>query len=161
MAKSRASRKKEALRQHGSLNPRPEEVRHELFRSNEFFDPDDLVQVKYEMLRQVLVERGSVTKAAADFGLSRPSFYEAQEAFEESGLLGLVPERRGPRRAHKLSAEVMKFLQSAKAEDPTLSGAALRDRLWGERGLRVHRRSIERALARGQKKLRTPMPGRS
>src|SRR5260370_39956219 len=100
MAKSRASRKKEALRQHGSLNPRPEGVRHELFRTNEFFDPDDLVQVKYEMLRQVLVERASVTKAAADLGLSRPSFYEAQEVFEESCLLGLFPERRGRLRAH-------------------------------------------------------------
>ena len=161
MAKSRTSRKTEALRQHSSLNPHPEAVRHELFQSSEFFDPADLVQVKYEMLRQVLVERSSVTEAAAEFGLSRPSFYEAQAAFEESGLLGLVPERRGPRRAHKLSAEIMEFLRAAKAEDPTLSGAALRDRLWRERRLRVHRRSIERALARGQKKLRTPMPERS
>ena len=113
------------MRQHGSLNPHPEAVRHELFRTHEFFDPADLVQVKYEMLRQVLVERSSVTEAAAEFGLSRPSFYEAKAAFEESGLLGLVPERRGPRRAHKLSAEIMEFLRAAKAEDPTLSGAAL------------------------------------
>jgi transposase len=161
MAKTRTSRKTEALRQHGGLNPHPEAVRHELFRSSEFFDPADLVQVKYEMLRQVLVERSSVTEAAAEFGLSRPSFYEAQAAFEESGLLGLVPEKRGPRRAHKLSAEVVEFLRVAKAEDPTLSGAALRDRLWRERRLRVHRRSIERALARGQKKLPAPMPERS
>jgi transposase len=161
MAKTRTSRKTEALRQHGSLNPHPEAVRHELFQSSEFFDPADLVQVKYEMLRQVLVERSSVTEAAAEFGLSRPSFYEAQAAFEESGLLGLVPEKRGPRRAHKLSAEVVEFLRAAKAEDPTLSGAALRDRLWRERRLRVHRRSIERALARGQKKRSAPMPERS
>src|SRR5260370_34795636 len=39
MAKSRASRKKETLRQHGSLNPRPEEVRHELCRANTYFNP--------------------------------------------------------------------------------------------------------------------------
>lgn len=161
MTKNRASRKTEALRQHGSLNPHPEAVRHELFQSSEFFDPADLVQVKYEMLRQVLVESSSVTEAAAAFGLSRPSFYEAQAAFAESGLLGLVPEKRGPRRAHKLSADVVEFLRVAKAEDPTLSGAALRDRLWREQRLRVHRRSIERALARGQKKRPAPMPERS
>lgn len=161
MAKSRTPRKITALREHSSLNPRPEGVRHELFRTNEFFDPNDLVQVKYEMLRQVRLEHGSVTRAAADFGLSRPSFYEAREAFEESGLLGLVPEKRGPRRAHKLSSEVMEFLQAAKAEDPTLSGAALRDKVWKERRLRVHRRSIERALARRQKKLPTPRSRRS
>ncbi|MGA9131182.1 MAG: helix-turn-helix domain-containing protein [Candidatus Sulfotelmatobacter sp.] len=161
MAKSRALRKTEALRQHGSLNPHPEAVHDELFQSSEFFDPADLVQVKYEMLRQVRVERSSVTEAAAEFGLSRPSFYEAQTAFAEGGLLGLVPEKRGPRRAHKLSAEVMEFLRTAKAEDPTLSGAALCDRLWRERRLRVHRRSIERALARGQKKRLATMPERS
>jgi transposase len=161
MAKDRTSRKTESLRQHGSLNPHPEEVRHELFQSSEFFDSADLMQVKYEMLRQVHVERSSVIEAAAEFGLSRPSFYEAQAAFVERGLLGLVPEKRGPRRAHKLSAGVVEFLRAAKAEDPMLSGAALCDRLWKEKRLRVHRRSIERALARGQKKRPTPMPERS
>src|SRR3984957_7335543 len=125
---SEDSRKAAALHQHGSLNPRPEGVGNDLFSTYDFFDPKDLVQVKYEMLRQVLVERSSVTEAAAEFGLSRPSFYEAQAAFAENGLLGLVPEKRGPRRAHKLSAEVVEFLRVAKAEDPTLSGAALRDR---------------------------------
>jgi len=161
MAKNRTSRKTEALRQHGSLNPHPEEVHHELFQFNEFFDSADLMQVKYEMLRQVRVENSSITEAAVEFGLSRPSFYEAQAAFVERGLLGLVPEKRGPRRAHKLSAEVVEFLHAAKAEDSTLSGAALCDRLWKEQRLRVHRRSIERALARGQKKRSTPMPERS
>lgn len=161
MVKSRTSRKTEALRQHGSLNPHPEAVRHELFQSSEFFDPADLVQVKYEMLRQVAVDRNSVTEAAAKFGLSRPSFYEAQAAFTESGLLGLVPEKRGPRRAHKLSAEVVEFLRKVKAEDPTLSGAALCDKLWRERRLRVHRRSIERALVRGQKKRPATMGDRA
>jgi transposase len=161
MANSRTSRKTEALRQHGILNPHPETVVHDLFQSSEFFDPADLVQVKYEMLRQVRVERSSVTEAADEFGLSRPSFYEAQAAFAKSGLLGLVPEKRGPRGAHKLSTEVMEFLRTAKAADPTLSGTALCDRLWKERQLRVHRRSIERALARGQKKRLASMPGRS
>jgi transposase len=159
--KNQTSRKTMALRQHGGLNPRPDAVSNDLFRTHAFFDPDDLVQVKYEMLRQVLVESSSVTEAAAEFGLSRPSFYEAQAAFQQDGLLGLMPEKRGPRRAHKLTVEIMEFLQAAKADDPVLSGAALAERLWKERRLRVHRRSIERALARQQKKLPMAMPGRS
>jgi transposase len=158
--KTKNSRKAAALRQRGSLNLRPAGVRNELFRTHDFFDPNDLVQVKYEMLRQVSVESSSVTDAAVEFGLSRPSFYEAQTAFQQDGLLGLLPEKRGPRRAHKLSAEIMEFLDAAKTEDPALSGAALADRLWKERRLRVHRRSIERALARRQKKLLAPMLGR-
>jgi transposase len=151
--RSENARKAAALRQHGSLNPRPEGVGNDLFRIYDFFDPNDLVQVKYEMLRRVSVESGSVTEAAAEFGLSRPSFYEAQAAFRQDGLLGLLPDKRGPRRAHKLGSEVMAFLQAAKADDPTISGAALADKLWKERRLRVHRRSIERALARREKKL--------
>ena len=154
-------RKAAALRQSGSFNPRSEEVSSDLFQAYDFFDPNDLVQVKYEMLRRVSVESGSITEAAAEFGLSRPSFYEAQAAFQQDGLAGLLPEKRGPRRAHKLGAEVMEFLQAAKTEDPALSGAALADRLWKERRLRVHRRSIERALARRQKKTLATIPGRS
>ena len=158
---SEKSRKAAALHQHGSLNPRPEGVGNDLFQTYDFFDPYDLVQVKYEMLRQVSVDRGSVTEAAAQFGLSRPSFYEAQTAFRQDGLVGLLPEKRGPRRAHKLGSEVVAFLQAAKTDDPTMSGAALADKLWKERRLRVHRRSIERALARREKKLPPPMAGRS
>lgn len=162
MAKSpRNPRKLAALRQHGSLNPRPDNVTQERFQGHDFFDPNDLVQVKYEMLRQVQVEESTVTEAATEFGLSRPSFYEAQAAFRERGLLGLVPEKRGPKRAHKLDAAVMKFLDAVREGDPTLSSGALADRLWRERSLRVHRRSIERALGRRQKKLRLPLTGRS
>ena len=158
---SEESRKAAALRQHGSLNPRPESVGNDLFSTYDFFDPKDLVQVKYEMLRQVSVERGSVTEAAAQFGLSRPSFYEAQAAFQQDGLVGLLPDKRGPRRAHKLSEEIMEFLQKEKAKDADLSGAALAERLWKERQLRVHRRSIERALARREKKQPLPTVERS
>jgi hypothetical protein len=43
--------KRKTLRQQGTLNPRPQDVRHALFLDSDFFDPDDMVQVKYEMLR--------------------------------------------------------------------------------------------------------------
>ena len=80
-----------------------------------FFDPEDLVQVKYEMLRRVREEGASVTQASAAFGFSRPSFYAAQAAFQEAGLPGLVPRRPGPRRAHKLSGPVLALLEEALA----------------------------------------------
>lgn len=162
MAKSpRNLTKLAALRQHGSLNPHPEGVAHELFQGHDFFDPRDLVQVKYEMLRQVEVENSTITEAAAQFGMSRPSFYEAQAVFRERGLQGLVPQKRGPREGHKLNGEILNFLDVVREEDPSLGTLALRDRLWRERGLRVHRRSIERALARRQKKLRPRRAARS
>jgi len=87
--------KRSFLRQQGTLNPRPQAVRHESFRDSEFFDPQDLVQVKYEMLRQVEVDKQPVSQAAKTFGFSRPSFYQAQAAFQEIGLAGLLPPKRG------------------------------------------------------------------
>jgi hypothetical protein len=66
---------------------------------NEFFDPLDLVQVKYEMLRRVRADHKSIRRAAQDFGFSRPSVYRARAAFERAGLPGLLPAERGPRAA--------------------------------------------------------------
>ncbi|WP_423926832.1 DNA cytosine methyltransferase [Candidatus Palauibacter sp.] len=108
--------KTRTLREHGCLNPRPERVREPRFLDNAFFDPRDLVQVKYEMLRRVREDGESVSGSAARFGLSRPTFYLAQRAYEAGGLPALLPERPGPRRPHKLSAEVVAALRAARAQ---------------------------------------------
>ena len=54
-----------ALREARCLNPHPEGVTDAAFRSQEFFDARDAVQVKYEMVRRVRVDGDSVTAAAA------------------------------------------------------------------------------------------------
>jgi len=143
-----------ALRQQGCLNPHPEQVKDELFRTQVFFDPRDLVQVKYEMLRRVETEGLPVNQSAAAFGFSRPSFYPAQASFQQGGLPALLPHKRGPKQAHKLTAEVLAFVREARQEDPSLRSAALASRIRDRYGITVHPRSIERALARSQKKPR-------
>jgi transposase len=143
-----------ALRQQGCLNPHPEQVTGELFRTREFFDPRDLVQVKYEMLRRVETEGLPVNQSAVAFGFSRPSFYQAQANFQQGGLPALMPQKRGPKRAHKLTAEVLTFIRQIRQEDPALHLAALVSRIQDRYGIAVHPRSIERALARSQKKPR-------
>ena len=142
------------LRQNGTLNSRPAAVKSDLFRGGEFFDPSDLLQVKYEMLRQVQVDGVTVSETASAFGFSRPSFYEAQSAFQEEGLHGLLPRKRGPRGAHKLDAKAVKFLEKLKQETPALNSAQLAAHLLAELQVQAHPRSIERALARKQKKHR-------
>jgi transposase len=141
-----------ALQQQGCLNPHPEQVTDELFRTREFFDPRDLLQVKYEMLRRVQTEGMPVNRSAATFGFSRPSFYQAQATFQQGGLPALLPQKRGPRQAHKLTTEVLDFLGQARQEDPSLRPAALAARLQERYGITVHPRSIERAMVRRQKK---------
>lgn len=148
------SRKRHALRQQGCLNPRPEQVADPLFQQSDFFDASDLVQVKYEMLRRVQIDQQPISQAAAAFGFSRPTYYQAELDFQEQGLFGLIPEKRGPRRAHKLTPQVLEYVRQIRSERPSLSitqvGAAIQERF----GVTVHPRSIERALARQEKKRR-------
>lgn len=139
-----------SLRSSGALNRHPELVGDELFRGHDFFDPRDLVQVRYEMLRRVLVDRQRVSDAARLYGYTRPTWYNVARAFEEGGLAGLLPGRPGPRRARKLGPEIVEFMRRARRGDPGLGAAALA-RLVHERfDVSVHRCSIERALRRSK-----------
>ena len=142
------------LREHRTLNPRPEGVTDDLFRQSDFFDARDLLQVKYEMIRRVQIDEAPVAETAEAFGFSRPSFYQAQAGFADGGIAGLLPRKRGPRKAHKLSAEVMTFVQELRSGDRSLSASALALRVKERFGLDVHPRSIERALQRQEKKRR-------
>jgi transposase len=144
--------KSEALRRQGTLNARPQDILDQAFRGGDFFDPRDLVQVKYEMLRRVQVDGLSITEAARVFGFSRPAFYQAQVSFQLGGLPGLIPRRPGPRHAHKLSDHVIDFILQEQLRDPTLHSPALVQRIQEQFDLSVHPRSIERALGRRLKK---------
>jgi transposase len=151
------NRKADRLKALQSLNRHPERVRAPWFQSSPFFDAQDLVQVKYEMLRHVKHEGASKADAAALFGLSRPAYYQAEAALDREGLAGLLPQRRGPKGAHKLTAQIMSFIEQRQAQEPQVHARALARLIKKELQLTVHPRSIERALAR-KKKLRSPPP---
>ncbi len=150
-ADRRKDEKHRGLRQQSTLNPRADAVTHPLFRGSEFFDPHDLLQVKYEMLRLVSLEKRPVSEAAKAFGFSRPSFYQAQAAFEQSGLVGLIPQKPGPRSGHKLTPTVMEFLTQARVAEPSLRPQRLATLVKKNFGVQVHPRSIERQFLRQKK----------
>jgi len=142
--------KTEALWQQGALHPNPDAVQDEAFRRGEFFDPRDQVQVRYEMLRRHRVDGQGVTEVSAAFGVSRQAFYTTETAFEGMGISGLLPRRRGPKRAHKCTDEILDFVEglgtdSMAEEDVT---KAIRKRF----GVSINPRSVERALLRRKKK---------
>ncbi|MGH9255336.1 MAG: helix-turn-helix domain-containing protein [Vicinamibacterales bacterium] len=110
------------------------------------------MQVKYEMVRQVRVDGHAVSQSAAAFGFSRPSFYHAQERLDRGGLAALVPRKSGPRRSHKLEADVMTFIEQLRSDDASLRPADVAARIQQRFRRTVHPRSIERALARQEKK---------
>lgn len=155
MAKpKRQDSKSAALARDGALNPHPEVVRDALFTGNPFFDPKDLVQVRYEMVRRHHADGVSISDVAAAFGISRPTFYKAQSTLADAGLAGLLPRPRGPKGGHKISAEVVAFVTGLKAETPDLTTPQCLGAIAARFGVRVHRRSLERALTR--KKMTRP-----
>jgi transposase len=146
-----ADQKIKTLKQQGTLNPHPERVTDSLFLESEFFNARDVVQVKYEMLRRVEAEGKSVTAAAAAFGLSRPAFYQAQSILRQDGLPGLIPKKRGPRSGHKLSEEIVDYIETARAASQSPTVSELISRVTERFGIKVHRRTVERALRRRKK----------
>jgi transposase len=136
-----------ALAAYGAINPHPEAVTDPLFASSTFLDARDLVQTRYEMVRRVQVDGQAVTHVAAAFGVSRQTVYQVQAAFNRSGLVGLLPRRRGPQRRHKLRPEVMEFLVQARRANREVTVPVLREQVQERFAVTIHRRTIERVLA--------------
>src|SRR5713226_9470637 len=134
---SRPDPEETALAAARCLNPHPEQVRDPEFLSSEFFDARDVVQVKYEMVRKVKADGAPVTAAAAAFGYSRPSYYEAAAALDRAGLEGLVPARPGPRGGHKLTGQILTWAEQQLAASPALKPAGLAGPIAGAFGVHV------------------------
>ena len=151
-AKKGNSSKRHTLMQSGTLNKNADKVADPRFKNLVFFDPNDLLQVKYEMLRSAQKEETGIVKASETFGFSRITFYKADKAFKENGLAGLLPQKKGPRRAHKLSGEVMEYVGQLLEQKPEMKSDAIRQKIKNRFNLSVHKRSIERATQKGKKK---------
>jgi transposase len=140
-----------ALKESGSFNPHPERVKAPWFQNSAFFDPKDFLQVKYEMLRHVSIDGAQKSETAKLFGISRPTFYEAEAAFSKSGFAGLLPQKRGPREAHKINTNVMMFIERHISENQKIKAKELVKLVRSNFNISVHQRSIERAISRKKK----------
>jgi transposase len=146
-AKQKSKQDKEAsLRSSGALNPCPEKVQDPIFLNKDFFDPRDIVQVKYELLRRVQTEGVSVSDAVKSFGFSRLFYYRVLDIFEELGLCGLVPQKRGPKQAYKLNAEILGFMNEQIQKNPSIKTIELKTEIEKKFKFSIHARTIERAL---------------
>jgi transposase len=150
--------KLQTLRQNGTLNRRADRVGDPLFAQSDFFDARDLVQLKYEALRALEKEDRSLAQAAAEFGLSRPTIYQAKARFQAHGMEGLLPSKRGPKHPHKLTAEVSQRLREWLTKEPGLNTAELTRRLRQRFKIKLHRRTIEKAVKAGIKRGRAMTP---
>ena len=152
MAESNTRPRRRVLEQQGLTNPSADAVSDERFQEGDFFDPADVVQVRYEMLRSVRVGDRSATGAAAAFGVSRAPYYQARASYDRDGIVGLIPQKRGPRGPHKLTAEVLDFVDAELDQHDGLSFPELATRIGEHFAIAVHPKSIERAVAHRRKK---------
>jgi transposase len=139
-------KKIQALRSSGALNRHPEKVRHPLFTEHDFFDPHDMVQLKYETVRAIELDSCPIAQAALDFGLSRPTIYEARANLGQAGLEGLLPQKRGPKKPRKLTPEVCRYLEGLVGSEPDLKAAVLVQRVRRRFGIVLHPRTVEKAV---------------
>ena len=154
-----AQQKKKFLESRGLLNTRLERVTHPLFLSLDFFDPLDLPQVRYELLRAARAEDTSVAEACKLFGFSREYFYRLERAFMERGYVALLGLPRGRRPLIALNQEIVNFVVHRKLEQPTLSGEELRKEILTLYKVDCSRRTVERIVEKvgvGKKGARVP-----
>ncbi len=156
MKQNQTSKQKEKyLRNHGVLNPHPERVQDELFLANEFFNPRDLLQVRYEMIRRHCVDKTTVIETSKQFGVSRVTFYQVAGMYDRLGLIGLVPQKPGPKSPHKCTEEIIEFVKQQRSQQPDVILEDLIHEVYEVFGVSLHRRTIERRLASAQKKNQT------
>ena len=150
--------KAEFLRAEGLINPKPERVVHPVFQTLDFFDPLDLPQVRYEMLRTARVEETAVKEACRLFGFSREYFYQLERDFTSRGYVALLGSTRGRRPLIALNQEIINFIIHRKMTEPHLTGEDLRKELHQAYQVECSRRTVERViegLDLGKKGLRT------
>ena len=138
----------------GTLNRRPERIRSQRFRDGGFFDPRDLLQVRYEMVRNA--GDAPLAVVAAEFGVSVPTCVRIRRSFREGGLQALVPLRRGPRRAHKVSDEILDFIAAYRSEHGPVGARRLVPVIEERFGVSLHPRTINKAIERSKKNTAAP-----
>lgn len=139
------------LKESGNLNQRASDVKDNLFIQNDFFDPRDIMQVKYEMLRKVSKENCPVAEAIHLFGMSRPYYYKLKNAFADKGMTGLLPGKRGPKEGLKLKGHIVEFVDRKLKEEPTLTNRHIAKEVETRFHITLHPRTIAR-LRKEQKK---------
>ena len=143
----RKTRKRENLREAGVLNPKPERIQDPLFlESPDFFDTQDDLQVRYEMLRAHLVDGDNVSAICQRFGVSRQTFYNLQEKYLSEGTPGLLAKRPGPKGPSKLTEDVLSFVKQRLQTDTSISTPELLTQVQKEFRVSFHRRTLEKLL---------------
>jgi transposase len=140
--------KVDILKANGTYNRRHEYVKEPKFSEDGFYDPRDIVQVKYEMLRDVQYSDRPIGAVSGAFGFSRTAYYNIRESFENEGMSALIPEKPGPKQPHKLTGALEGYIEEYIAMRPNASAAEIAAAIKSEKGVQISKRTIERHAAK-------------
>ncbi len=136
----------EFLKKEGIINTKPDRIIHSLFQNNDFFDPLDLMQVRYEMLRAARIENMTVSEACKQFGYSREYFYSLNRDFISRGFAGIMGSIMGRPPLLAQNPEIINYILQRKFTEPNLTGEDLRRELKSKFQLECSRRTVERLI---------------
>jgi transposase len=136
------------LKENNSYNKNAGKVTNSLFLNNPYFDPYDIVQVKYEMLRAVKNNELSVCDTSRQFGLSRTAYYKIESRFTKEGVDGLCSKKTGPKAPTKVTKNLLNFAADLKAKQPDITNDEIVEEIRLQKGVTIHKRSLQRVKAK-------------
>jgi transposase len=136
------------LKENNSYNKKASEVSSPLFLTNPYFDPYDIVQVKYEMLRAVNNNELSVSDTSRQFGFSRTAYYKIESRFNADGIDGLCFRKTGPKTPAKVTEDLLDFAADLKARQPDITNDEIVEEIRQQKGVTIHKRSLQREKAK-------------
>ena len=140
--------KEDILKSNGTYNRRHQLVSKPEFLGGGFYDPMDVVQVKYEMLRDAQESDRPIGEVADDFGFSRTAYYNIKDAFGKEGISGLVPDKTGPKQPRKLTEGLRSFIDEYVSKHQGASASEIAAAIQAERGDTISKRTVERYVAK-------------
>jgi len=140
--------KRDILVENGTYNKNYMHVKAPKFIDDRFFDPMDIAQVKYEMLKEVERNGMTITDATDNYGFSRTAYYNIKDAFGERGIKGLIPEKTGPKSPHKLTQEYQRRIDEWVSGNPGISSNEIAELINQDGNISVSKRTVERYRAK-------------
>ena len=108
------------------LLSKPGPLRNKRHRRAEFYIPEEGLQVRFELFRELASDPDSkVGKVVRRYGMSRPTFYKYLYRFRRYGAWGLIDWRQAGRGKDTMSMELELRVIEEKLEHPRLSLDAL------------------------------------
>ena len=84
-------------------------------------------------------------QAAAEFGFSKPRYYQIRQAFRLHGSKALVSKKRGPQRNYRRTREVARQVIRHRFLDPDATADVIAQKM-RQTGLKISTRSVERVI---------------